>query len=728
MKRLFSLVLAILLLFSSVRADEGMWLLSLIGKNYQQMKALGFKLTPEDIYSINHSSMKDAVAAMDHGMCTMELVSPKGLLLTNHHCGFHALQQLSTLQNNYLRDGFWARSYQEELPVPGMTVWFLVRMEDVTNKVLKEVTDTMSEAEREAVIRKISQKLVKQATDGTDYEAEVKEMFDGNQYFLFIYKVYKDIRLVGAPPEAIGKFGGDVDNWMWPRHTGDFSIFRIYTAPDGSPAKYSPNNVPLEAKYYLPISIKGTHEGDYAQIMGFPGSTSRYLTTWEVKQVMNHENAIRIKVRQEKLNILKSYMDKDPKIRLQYASKYAGSSNYYKYSIGQNRDLKRLKVLKEKRKVQREFMKWVKADPKRKARYGKALKMIRTALKKSADMDIAQNYWFEAIYLGPEIIREALHVMNALSPMAGGHGEDLTKYANEFFANYNQQVDKDLFVNLFKLYKENVDEDYYPSVFKDIKEKGGFQAYADSLYSHSFLTDKDRFLKAIKNPTDIMSDPGMELARSVLATYFEIQKKKQQYDDQRRKGRRLFMEGYMAMKKQQDPNYLFYPDANSTERLTYGTIKGYYHAENPNFYTTTDSYDPKTHYFRPYTVIDTYLDKEKHYKGTPYEKDFTVPAKLRKLIETKDYGQYADPKLGTIVTCFLTNNDITGGNSGSPVINGEGQLIGLAFDGNWEAMSGDIQYDPALQRTICVDIRFVLFLIDKYGEDHRLIKEMKIIK
>ncbi len=735
MKRIISLLLAVLLIFSSVRADEGMWLLSLIGKNYQQMKALGFKLTPEDIYSINHSSMKDAVAAMNHGMCTMELVSPKGLLLTNHHCGYHAIQQLSTLENNYLRDGFWARSYEEELPVPGMTAWFLVRMEDVTDKIMSELNDDMSEAERDAIIRKVSQRLVKEATEGTDYEAEVKEMFDGNQYFLFVYRVYKDIRLVGTPPEAIGKFGGDVDNWMWPRHTGDFSIFRIYTAPDGSPAEYSPENVPMESKYYLPISLKGIQEGDYAQIMGFPGSTSRYLTTWEVKNVMTHENAIRIKVREQKLNILKSYMDKDPKIRLQYASKYASSSNYYKYSIGQNRDLKRLKVIKERKKVQKEFMKWVNADKERKERYGKALDMIRESLKKSADLDVAQNYWFEAIYLGPEIIREALHVMRAINPQASNDEikqakEELLDYANEFFENYNAQVDEDLLVNLFQLYKENVDKKYYPSVFQDIEEKGGFKAYADKLYKESFLTDKDRFIKVVENldPQEIMSDPGMQLAQSVLNTYFEIQSLKQDYDDQRRKGRRLYMEGYMAMMKEKDPNYLFYPDANSTERLTYGTVKGYYHEKDPDFYTTTDSYDPNTQYFKPFTVIETYLEKEEHYKGTPYEKDFTVPDKLRKLIETKDYGQYADPKLGTIVTCFLTDNDITGGNSGSPVINGNGELIGLAFDGNWEAMSGDIEYDEDLQRTICVDIRFVLFIIDKYGGAQRLIDEMKIVK
>ena len=737
MRRFLSFALAFLLLLSSsfLRADEGMWLLSLIGKNYKQMKALGFKLTPEDIYSINHSSMKDAIGAMNGGMCTMELVSPQGLLLTNHHCAYHSIQQLSTLENNYLRDGYWAYSFKEELPVPDMTVWFLVRMEDVTDKVLKEVSEQMSEKERDAIIYKVSQRLIEEAKENDDYHVQVKEMFDGNQYFLFVYRVYKDVRLVGAPPEAVGKFGGDTDNWMWPRHTGDFAMFRIYTAPDGSPAEYSPDNIPMESKYYLPISLKGLEEGDYTQIMGFPGSTSRYLTTWEVKNVMTHENAIRIKVREQKLSILKSYMDKDPKIRLQYASKYASSANYYKYSIGQNRDLVRLKVIKQKKKVQKEFMQWVKADKKRVERYGDALKMIREALKKSSDLDIAKNYWFEAIYLGPEIIREALRVMRAVNGQSNAEEieqakKELLDYANEFFENYNSQIDKELFVKLLQLYKDNVKPKYYPNFLKNIDQEGGIKKYADKLYSQSFLTDKERFVKVIEDldSQKILLDPGILLAQSALNFYYDLQSQMEDYEYQRKTGRRLFMEGYMAMKKEKNPNYLFYPDANSTERLTYGTVKGYYHEENPNFYTTRDSYDPNTKYFKPFTVIDTYLEKEKYYKGTPYEKEFIVPDKLRKLIENKDFGPYADPKLGTIITCFLTNNDITGGNSGSPVINGNGELIGVAFDGNWEAMSGDIEFDEDLQRTICVDIRFVLFMIDKYGGAKRIIDEMKIIK
>ncbi len=732
MRRVIVALLSFILLFTTVRADEGMWLLSLIGKNYQQMKALGYKLTPEDIYSINHSSMKDAVAAMNHGMCTMELVSPKGLLLTNHHCAYNALQELSTIEHNYLKDGFWATSYEEELPVPGMTAWFLVRMEDVTDLVLAEVNDGMTETERHSVIRKVSQKLVEEASEGGKYEAEVKEMFDGNQYFLFVYKVYKDIRLVGAPPESIGKFGGDTDNWMWPRHTGDFSMFRVYTAPDGSPAEYSPDNVPLESKYYFKISLKPKKEGDYAQIMGFPGSTSRYLTTWEVKQVMNHENAIRIKVREQKLGIMKKYMDSDPKIRLQYAAKYAASSNYYKYSIGQNRDLKRLKVIKQKKEVQKELVKWINADPQRKTKYGQALDLIKHSVKQSSDIDVALNYWFEALYLGPEIIREALHVMQTAN---GDNYEDikqqLIKYANDFFEDYNPQVDKELLVTLFELYKKNVKSIFYPSIFETIdKQYGGFDKYADYLYKNSLLTDKQRFIDAVNNDkiSEILKDPAVALAQSVLAKYFDLQNLMKPFNDQLSKGRRLYMQAYMEMYKQKDPDKLFYPDANSTERLTYGTIKGYHHPKLEDFFTTLDSYDPATQYYKPFTTIDQYLVKEQHYKGTKYENEFIVPEKLKQLIENKDFGRYADPNLGTIVTCFLTTNDITGGNSGSPVIDGEGNLIGIAFDGNWEAMSGDIEYDEDLQRTIVVDIRFVMFIIDKYANDQRLIDEMTFVE
>ncbi len=737
MKRITLILVSLMLLLAPVRADEGMWLLSLIGKNYQQMKALGFKLTPEDIYSINHSSLKDAVGAMNGGMCTMELVSPKGLLLTNHHCGYNFIQQHSTVENDYLKNGFWAASYEEELPNPGLTVWFLVEMKDVTKEVLSQVDDNMSEKEREAVIRRISQKLEDEAVNGDDnYVAQVKSMFDNNQYFLFKYIVYRDVRLVGTPPESIGKFGGDTDNWMWPRHTGDFSVFRIYVAPDGSPADYSPDNVPLEPKKYLPISLKGVKEGDFAMIMGFPGTTNRYLTSWEVKQTMDHENAIRVDVRTQKLAIMKKYMDQNPETRLKYAAKYAQSANYWKYSLEQNKALKRLKVVKAKKKMQKELTAWIKANPEREKKYGEAFGLIKDAVKKSSDIDVAMNYWFEALYLGSELVRAGLRTRQ-LVMMPGQNEEqkkqaqeELRKYADNFFKDYDQALDKELFVKLYQLYKDKVKKEFYPSVFKDIDEAGGFEKFADELYAKSFLTDKDRFLKFVNNPdyATWAKDPGIKVTNSVIETYSKIRSEFEPYEYQQAKGRRLYMEAYLKYMAEKYPNKPLYPDANSTERLTYGTVKGYTSDANKGYYKTTDSYDPETHHFKYYTTIDGYLDKYEHYKNTPNADEFEVPEKLVELIKNKDFGQYADPSDGTIHTCFLSTNDITGGNSGSPVINGNGELIGLAFDGNSEAMSGDILFEPQLQRTINVDIRFVLFIIDKYAGATRLIDEMTLVK
>ncbi len=719
MKKITFLLVGFMLLVSPLmRADEGMWFLAFIGKNYAQMKALGFKLTPEDIYSINHSSLKDAVVALDHGSCTAEIVSSQGLLFTNHHCGYENIQAHSSVEHDYLRDGFWAKSMDEELPNPGKTVSFLIRMSDVTSQVLANVPDNLSEKMRESVIRKNIKAIEKKAVAGTIYEAQVKSMYEGNAYYLFIYEVYKDVRLVGAPPSSIGKFGGDTDNWMWPRQTGDFSIFRVYTAPDGSPAEYSPNNIPLKPKRYLKISLKGEKAGDFAMIMGYPGSTNRYLTADGVKEVMHHENDIRIKVRTEKLNILKKYMNESPEIKLQYSAKYAQSANYWKYSIGQNLGLRRLKVIKRKRKLQRELMKWVKADPKRLAKYGDMFKDIDEAIKKHSNADIAQNYWFEAVYLGPELLQFALKNYGLYRALQGNDQnliDSMTtvsrKNAEEFFKDYNSKVDKDLFVHLVKMFFDNVKKEYYPSVYKVIKDNygGDINKYADAIYSSSILTNKEKFMDMLKKPSFnvFAEDLGFTYATSMLQGYWTIKGDKDKIDVNYQKGRRLFLKSYMQMLKDKNPKALFYPDANSTMRLTYGTVGGY-------------TYGKKT--YKYYSTIDEYMAKE-----NPNDSEFVVSKRMKELYKKKDWGQYAD-KNGVLRIDFLTNNDITGGNSGSPVLNGEGQLIGLAFDGNWEGMSGDIAFEPKLQKTICVDIRFVLWVIDKYANDQRLIKELDIVK
>jgi len=717
MRKLTILFLGIFLTLSPLlRADEGMWFLAFINKNYAKMQALGLKLTPQDIYDINNSSLKDAVVALDHGSCTGEIVSPNGLLFTNHHCGYEDIQAHSTVDHNYLQDGFWANSYEEELPNPGKTVSFLIRMEDVTSQILKGVTESMSEKMREDIIGQNIKELEDKTAEGTDYEVEIKSMYEGNAYYMFVYEVYKDVRLVGAPPSSIGKYGGDTDNWMWPRHTGDFSIFRVYTAPDGSPAEYSPDNVPMKPKKYIKVNIQGVEEGDYAMIMGYPGSTNRYLTSYEVKETMNHENAIRIDVRTQKLNILKKYMDSDPQIKIQYAANYAQCANYWKYSIGQNLGLKRLKVVKKKKNTQKEIMKWIKEDPKRVEKYGDIFKNISEGVKARSDADVALNYWFEAIYLGPGLVQFALDNYPLYRSLKGGEISDslIDEYkekAEKYFKDYNEKVDKDLFINLLTKYFDNIDKEFRSDVYDDIQDNydGDITKYADAIYSSSILTNKERYMSMLENSSfDLISeDLGFNFAINMINNYFNIKKTKEDLQGDFYKARRLYMDAYMqtivAMKK----DTLYYPDANSTMRLTYGTVGGY-------------TYEGKA--YRYYSTIDEYMAKE-----DPTNEEFKVSDRMKELYKAKDYGRYAD-KNGVLRIDFLTNNDITGGNSGSPVFNGNGELIGLAFDGNWEGMSGDIAYEPDFQKTICVDIRFVLWTIDKYANCQRLIDELTIVQ
>jgi len=720
MKKVTVLFIAMILLFVNIaKADEGMWFLAFINKNYDQMKALGLKLTAEEIYSVNNSSLKDAVIALDHGNCTGELISSKGLILTNHHCGYGEIQAHSTVENDYLTNGFWAMSMEEELPNPGKTVSFLVRVEDVTDKVLAEVTDAMTETERQATIEKISQSIAEDATSGTNYEGEVNAFFNGNNYYLCVYEVFLDVRLVGAPPESVGKYGGDTDNWMWPRHTGDFSMFRVYCAPDGSPAEYSTENIPYTPKNHLTINIAGVKENDFTMILGYPGTTNRWLTSDGVQTTMDHENAIRVKVRTEKLRILKEDMEKDPAVRIQYASKYAQSANYWKYSIQQNIGLQKLDVVNRKKVIEKDLTKWIKADKaNRNAKYGTMLKTISKAYKANSKYDIVSNYWFEALYQGPEIIGAALSArrLNVLLQMGqteAANEETVTmlKDAELFFKDYNMTTDKKLFVALMQLYKDNVGgKDFYPSFFTDIDNDydGSFQKFADELYSKSIFTDKARYEAFMKNPdlTTLSNDLGYKIAVSALDVYFSIYDAVEANGQELSKGYRLYSDALMKMRTEKNKADLFYPDANSTMRLTYGTVGGY---------TVDGKYSGIT------TDLDGYIAKED--KTNP---EFFVTDRMKEVYKAKDYGRYAD-KNGKLITCFLTNNDITGGNSGSPVMNAKGQLIGAAFDGNSEAMSGDIAFEPVLQKTICVDIRFVLFMIDKYAGATNLIEEMTIV-
>lgn len=722
-KFLAVLVVFTIILNTNVKADgddEGMWLPMLVQKlNMKKMQAMGLKLTAEDIYSVNQGSLKDAVIALDHGSCSGELVSPDGLFLTNHHCGYGEIQAHSTVEHDYLTEGFWAMSRKEELPNPGKTVSFLINVTDVTDKINAVLTEEMSEKERGAAIQKLSAKLEKEAVNNSKewYEARVQSFFEGNNYYLFIYETFMDVRLVGAPPSSIGKYGADTDNWMWPRHTGDFSMFRIYCAPDGKPAEYSEDNVPFHPKKFFPVSIKGQKKGDFAMVMGYPGGTTRYMTSWGVKNEMDVTNKIRIKLRGIKQEIMKKEMDASDKVRIQYASKYSRSTNYYKYSIGQNNGLKALNVIGKKEKGEAELTSWINKKKKRKDKYADALPTIKKSVQELKDDNIAKNYWVEAFWLGPEFIKFALRGYYGLQKAVGN--EDAMKSFKEkgkdFFKDYYQPIDKDVFVAMCKAYNEDVKESDHPTFFEKVKNdySGDFSKYADYLYSKSVFVDEERYNKFLENPDlkALEEDPCVVVANSVYNLYMGSSVKTEELALEYEKGKRK----YLAALLEKEKNVAHYPDANSTMRFTYGSV---------------GDYSPKDAViYKHYTTLKGYMEKEN--VGSPKTDEFYVPQRLKNLYAKKDFGQYGITKADgskEMRVCFTTNNDITGGNSGSPVLNGNGELIGIAFDGNWEAMSGDIAFETELQKCINVDIRFVLFIIDKYAGASHLVKEMNIIK
>jgi hypothetical protein len=712
---LLALLVFVFFLNLSSKADEGMWLPSLIGKlNIQKMNSMGCNLTAEQIYSINHSSLKDAVVALDHGQCTAELVSADWLLLTNHHCGFGEIQAHSSVEHDYLHDGFWALKRENELSNPGKTVTFLIRMEDVTDQVLKNVTDDMDDITRFTKVRDEAAKIEKDAKGDTGYETRVRSLYESNKYYLFVYETFKDIRLVGTPPQSIGKFGDETDNWMWPRHTGDFSMFRIYCSPDGKPAEYSKDNVPYHPKSFLPISIKGVEKNSFAMVMGYPGTTTRYRTSAEVKYTMDVVNDIRITAREVKQNIIKDYMASSQKARIQYASKYARSSNYYKYSIGQNKGLIALDVIGKKQMIEKDFLKWVSESPERKVKYGSALDSINAAFS-SRDEKIAIQYAREALLGGAEIFSFAAESSSLYEALKGTDKvkidaavEELRSSLKEYFRDYDADTDQKVAGKLLKLYASKVDPRYIPRIFREIerKFKGDFDAYARKLFKETIFADESKMEAFLNKPSRKALDKDMafDAMRSIYEAMGIISHDYGKSTAGLDKARRLFVAGLNEMNKDK----LVYPDANSTMRLTYGIVGGYV----PRDAT----------YYDYFTTLKGYIEK-----GIPGDIDYDFPKKLVDMYNAKDFGQYGD-KDGTLHTCFISNNDITGGNSGSPVINGDGELIGIAFDGNWEAMSGDIAFEPELQKCINVDIRFVLWTIDKFAGASHLIDEMKLVK
>jgi hypothetical protein len=715
MKRLLVFVVLLQIILSgTVKADEGMWLPALIEKlNIKQMKQMGLSINAEDIYSINHSSLKDAVVALDHGSCTAELISAEGLLLTNHHCGFDEIQQHSTVEHDYLRDGFWAKTKEEELSNPGKTASFLIRFEDVTSKILPMLNDTMSEEGRRAKVREISSRIEKEATADTPYEGCVQSLYNDNKYYLFVYETFRDIRLVGTPPQSMGKFGGDTDNWMWPRHTCDFSMFRIYCGKDGKPAAYSKDNVPYVPKHHLPISLKGYQKNDFAMVMGYPGSTNRYKTSYGINYTETVTNPVRIKVREEKLRIMKDFMNTSEHARLMYSAKYARSSNYYKYSIGQNKGLHDLNVIEKKKQLEDQFTQWVNATPERKAKYGEALPLIASEYQNVED-EKAMEYMMEAMVRGSEIFYYAYKTSPLNDVLKSEKDKERIHSAvdrvkeglDDFFKDFDPQTDQKTAASLFRIYQENVAPQYQPTFFKVVKNKYGndFEKYTKRLYAKSIFGSQQKLVNFLAKPSAkvLEKDPIFQTSIEIFKMLELIRDETAKTTAALSKGNRLFVGGLMEM----EADKTFYPDANSSMRLTYGTVNGY---------VPRDAV-----WYDYFTTLRGYIEKE-----IPGDDEFDVPAKLKTLYQAKDFGRYADQD-GKLHTCFTTNNDITGGNSGSPVINAKGELIGIAFDGNWEAMSGDLAFENELQKCINVDIRFVLWTIDKMAGAQNLIDEMTI--
>ena len=702
-------LLALFLSTTFAKADEGMWLPFMLGRNYEDMKKNGLKLTPEQIYSINKSSLKDAVISFG-GFCTGEVISKKGLVLTNHHCGYDAIADASTPEKNYLDNGFWAKNYGEEIPVAGLTATFIVRMEDVTATIAKELKEGMSAEERAAKIRELAAVLEKDAVAGTHYEAFVRDFYDGNEFYLFVKETYKDVRLVGTAPQSAGKFGGDTDNWMWPRHTADFSMFRIYAGADNKPADYSKDNVPLNPKHSLPISLKGVAKNDFAMVMGFPGRTNRFLTSYGVEQAISLEQPKIVDVRDMKLKIMKKYMDKDVAVRLKYSSKYAQVANYWKYFIGQTEQLKNNKVADKKRAIEADFTKYATG----KAEFNNVLNDIDNAYKTTnsiINLKVYQSEFVRQVDINALVYTYKMAVDAAKkgqTDRAKRMMEAAAEQGKSFFTERNMDIEIETLEEVLKMYIRDIPAEQRMGLTKELTVKS-VPAFMARVKSYSVFADKKRFedFLANYNEATLTNDPLFVLIKDLDAAYVTAMSdsKIKEANEKATRATRLFVKGVREMQ----PKKKFYPNANSTMRMTYGNVLPY---------TTNEG-----KYMDFITDFDGVVAKE-----DPKNPEFFLEKRMKDVWMAKDFGQYADKKTGKLPVNFLTNNDITGGNSGSPCINGNGELIGTAFDGNWEAMSGDIYFEPNLQRTIVCDIRYVLWIVDKCYGASNLIAEMNLVK
>jgi V8-like Glu-specific endopeptidase len=720
MKRLLFLFYSLVFLLNiQLRADEGMWIPLLLEKyNEAEMQEMGFKLTAEDIYSINNASMKDAVVLFGRG-CTAELVSNQGLILTNHHCGYGRIQSHSSLENDYLTDGFWAMNREEELANPGLSVSFLVRMEDVTSQVLVGYSPDKSDEERAAIVEANIAKITKEAVKDTHYEASIKPLYSGNQYFLYVYEVFKDVRLVGAPPSNIGKFGGDTDNWMWPRHTGDFSVFRIYADKDNNPAAYSEDNVPYQPKYHFPISLKGYEKEDFTFIFGYPGTTQEYLTSHAIDMITEKQNPVKIDLREARLNVMSKYINSDDLIRIQYSAKFASVANYWKKMQGETAGVRRMNGIENKKAFEEKFITWAKQNPEREAKYANLISKFEETYAKLYPWEKAFDYFYEA-GLGIEIVKFTYNFSKLVSiskketnqSILDEEIELLKKRTANFYKNYNAAIDKEIMGILMEKYYYGIEKAYHPEVFEEFfkDDNPDFKDFAEESFEKSIFTSEFRlleFLEAYKyrKVKKIKKDPIYSLTISLYSFYFNnIRANLERYRNEIDDLYRVYMQGIMEMKKDER----IYPDANLTLRVAYGNIKGYNPRDAVNY-----------QYF---TTLEGIMEKE-----NPRIYDYVVEDKLKKLYQAKDYGQYAD-KDGSMHVAFIANNHTTGGNSGSPILNANGELLGINFDRCWEGTMSDLMYDPEQCRNISVDIRYVLFIIDKYAGASHLVNEMTLVK
>ncbi|HNL38015.1 MAG TPA: S46 family peptidase [Saprospiraceae bacterium] len=712
------LLLPLLFLLPAAAYGQGMWLPSMLEKNNEKdMKALGLRLDADDIYSPLQPSIKDAVCWFDGG-CTGEIISPKGLILTNHHCGFDAIQSHSTLEHNYVDNGFWAKNNAEELPCPGMWIMFIVRMEDVTTLALQGVAEGMSERDRQSLI----DKNLNQIKVGTKKEAwediMFKPMYNGNQYYMYVTVTYKDIRLVGAPPSSIGKFGSDTDNWVWPRHTGDFSLFRVYAGKDNRPADYSPDNQPYQPRHFLPVSLDGADEGDFTMVYGFPGTTNEYLPAIAVQQTAEVLDPAKVAIRDRALKIMDGFMRRDPAIKIAYIAKYASIANAWKKWLGEMEGLKKYKALDKKREYEAEFSRRVSLNTNWQYRYGNLLPRLEQNYREIEPYARARDYYLEIFVRNTEL----LSAVSSLNNWMKSYDEqgvsafaaklpDVKDGMSGFYKDYRPEVDQAVFTALVEMYAVNIRDDWGAGYIKSEAAKyGGYAGLSDYIYQNSALASEEKWNKLMSSDAKSMgetlkNDPAVVFWRGVTSAYqANVAPKLQEIQPQITMLQRMYMAAQLEVYKEKR----FFPDANSTLRLTYGRVKDY---------SPRDAVE-----YEERTYLDGVMEKY-----VPGDYEFDVPQKLIMLWQKKDYGPYADAD-GRMPVAFIATNHTTGGNSGSPALDANGNLVGLNFDRVWEGTMSDLNYDPAICRNIMVDARYILFIIDKYGEAHWLIEEMKLVK